>query len=124
MSFKRFFALLFVISFSLFFYFQFIHTPVPPERIDIPISKKGQSFQKSSYSTTVSIEPEINFDDDFILMSSLITSILSFFGFIISTYQSIMGNRRDKELFNLQKERESLELDKIRAEIQALRGES
>lgn len=123
MSFKKFFALLFTISFAVFFYFQFIYIPVPPERIDVPISKNSQSYQKSMHSTTISIEQELSMDDNFILMSSLITSILSFFGFVISTYQSMRGHSRDEELFSLQKERERLELDKIRAEIQALRGE-
>jgi hypothetical protein len=123
MSFKKFFALLFAISFSLFLYFQFLHTPTPPKRVETPIVKKGQTYQKSSHSTTISIEPEFNFDDNFILMSSLITSILSFFGFVLSTYHSMRGHRRDEELFNLQRERENLELEKIRAEIQALRGE-
>jgi SET domain-containing protein len=123
MSFKKFFALLFAISFSLFLYFQFLHTPTPPKIVDTPVVKKSQTYQKSSRSTTISIEPEFNFDDNFILMSSLITSILSFFGFVLSTYHSMRGHRRDEELFSLQKEKESLELEKIRAEIQALRGE-
>ena len=119
MSFKNFFALLFTISFVIFLYFQFIHTP----KAEVPINKKSQSYQKTSYSTNVSVESELNIDNDFILMSSLVTSILSFLGFILSTYHSMRGHRRDEELFDIQREKESLELDKIRAEIQALRGE-
>ncbi|NEW60781.1 hypothetical protein GSY74_05745 [Sulfurovum sp. bin170] len=118
MSFKNFFALLFIISFAVFLYFQFLHTP---EQVDAPISKKGQSYQKSSHSTSISIEPEFTIDDNFLLMSSLITSIFSFFGFILSTYHSMRGHRRDEELFSLKREKERLELDKIQAEIQALR---
>jgi len=123
MSYKNFFALLFAISFSLFCYFQFIHIPEPIKEIVAPIIKKGQPYQKSSHSTNISIEQELTPDDDFILMSSLITSILSFLGFILSTYQSIRGHRREEELFSIQKKKENLELEKIRAEIQALRGE-
>ena len=123
MSYKNFFAMLFAISFGVFLYFQFIHTPEPIKQLEAPISKKGQSYQKSSYSANVTIEPELNLDDNFMLMSSLITSILSFFGFVLSTYHSLKGTRRDEELFNLQREKENLELEKIRAEIQALRGE-
>lgn len=121
MSYKNFFAILFAISFAVFLYFQFLYTPTPTEEPVAP-SKKGQSYQKSSYSTNISIEPELSSDDNFILMSSLVASILSFFGFILSTYHSMRGHSRDEELFSLQKEKESLELDKIRAEIQALRG--
>jgi TRAP-type C4-dicarboxylate transport system permease small subunit len=123
MSYKNFFALLFAISFSLFCYFQFIHTPSQIKETEAPISKKGQSYQKSSYSANISIEPELDLDNNFILISSLITSILSFLGFILSIYHSIKGDRRDEELFSIQKERENLELEKIRAEIEALRGE-
>ena len=123
MSFKNFFALLFSISFAVFLYFQFIHIPEPTNEVVAPISKKGQSYEKSSYSANISIEPSFGIDDNFMLMSSLVTAILSFFGFILSTYYSMRGHRRDEELFSLQRERENLELEKIRAEIRALSGE-
>jgi hypothetical protein len=47
--------------------------------------------------------------------------MLSFIGFILSSYYSVKGHSRDEELFDLQKEKEKLEMEKIRAEIQALR---
>jgi len=121
MSFKNFFALLFVISLAVFLYFQFINTSTTPKKVDTPIEKKGQIYQKS-HAPSISIEPEFSGNDNFILISSLITSILSFFGFILSTYHSMRSNSRDEELFSLQREKERLELDKIQAEIQALRG--
>jgi uncharacterized protein YjcR len=118
MSLKRFFALLFIISFAVFVYFQFIYIP---EKVDMPISKKGQVYQKSSHS--FSLESELGIDEDFLMMSSLITSIFSFFGFIVSTLQSIRANRREEELFGLRREREQLELDRLQAEVEALREE-
>jgi uncharacterized protein YjcR len=120
MSLKRFFALLFIISFAVFVYFQFIYIP---EKVDMPISKKGQVYQKSSHSPSFSLESELGIDEDFLMMSSLITSIFSFFGFIVSTLQSIRANRREEELFGLRREREQLELDRLQAEVEALREE-
>jgi ATP-dependent Zn protease len=121
MIFKKFFALLFIISMAIFLYFQFFAPPTM-EKIEHNKTTKTEMYQKS-HLPSVSIENNFSNDDDFILLSSLITSILSFLGFVLSSYHAMRGNRRDEEIFNLQKERERLQLEKIQAEIQALRGE-
>ena len=121
MSLKKFFALLFIISFAVFVYFQFVYVP---EKVDMPISKKGQMYQKSSQSASFSLESDLGIDENFLMMSSLITSIFSFFGFIVSTFQSMRANRREEELFGLRREREELELDRLHAEVEALRAKN
>ncbi len=122
LSYRRFFATLFIVSLFVFLFFQFY-----PETVQSPqdntLDKKTHIEQKSSLPS-VSIEPEITGNDDFILVASLISSILSFFGFLISSFYSHRGHRREEELFNIKRERERLEMEKIRAEINALRGES
>jgi len=129
MSMKKFFALLFIISLSVFLFLKFYSITAEDKEIIAPIDnkidKKMQMTQKT-YMPSVSIETnlESSNSDSFILLTSLITSILSFLGFIISSYYSLKGHRRDEEIFNLQRERERLEMDKIQAEIRALaRGE-
>lgn len=119
MIFKKFFALLFIASMAIFLYFQFFSTPTVENHTNKNI--KTEMHQKP-YMPSVSIETSFSGDDDFIMLSSLITSILSFLGFILSTYHSMKNHRRGEEIFDLRKERERLELEKIQAEIQALRG--
>ena len=117
MTFKRFFALLFILSLSVFLFFQFYHQPEPITQVD----KKTQVHQKShTPSSSFSIETDFLGESDFVVLVSLLTSIFSFFGFTISTYFSFKGHRRDEELFDLQREKERLEMEKIQAEIQAL----
>ena len=115
MTFKRFFALLFILSISVFLFFQFYHQSEPITHGD----KKTQIHQKSN-SPSFSIETDFAGENNFVILVSLITSIFSFFGFTISTYFSFKGHRRDEELFDLQREKERLEMEKIQAEIQAL----
>ena len=122
MSLRTFFALLFAISLAVFLYFQFY-----PKLIDSteaqPIDKKTQTYQKPKLPS-VSIEAEIDNNDRFILIASLVTSILSFFGFLISTYFSFRGHRREEELFSLKSRREQLEMERIQQEINALKSEN
>ncbi len=124
MSIKKFFALLFIVSLSVFIFFKFYPTTVENSPKPHYIDKKTQMTQKPSMPS-VSIETNLeSSNDNFILLTSLITSMLSFLGFIISTFYSMKGHRRDEEIFNLQRERERLEMEKIQAEIRALaRGE-
>jgi hypothetical protein len=118
MSIKNFFALLFIISLSVFLFFKFYPTTI--EEKHTQIDKKVQINQKP-HLPSLSVEANIEgTEDSFILLTSLITSLLSFIGFLISSYFSLKGHRRDEELFNLQKERERLEMEKIQAEIRAL----
>jgi hypothetical protein len=117
MSLKKFFALLFIISLAVFLYFQFV-SPIINE--NHPTSTSKSTMQKPGIPS-ISIETELSADNDFMLLASLITSMLSFLGFLLSSYHSMKGERREEEIFDLKKERERLELDKIRAEIEALR---
>jgi uncharacterized protein YjcR len=118
MSIRNFFALLFIISLSTFvilkFYPNLIQTS---ERV---VHDKKNDIAQKRYMPSVSVETNFESSDSFILLASLITSILSFLGFIISTYQSIQGGKRDEELFDLRREKERLEMEKIQAEIRAL----
>ncbi len=130
MSIRNFFALIFIISLSIFIYFRFYPefietikdnpTEVPQQHID----KKSQISQKTRRPN---ISLEANFEDTnskFIILTSLISSFLSFIGFLISSYYSIIGHKREEELLKLRKDREALEMEKIQAEIRALaRGE-
>jgi len=122
MSYRKFFATLFIVSLFVFLFFQFY-----PKTMQSPMNsdggKKTQMHQKSMMPS-ISIEPELTGNDNFILVASLISSILSFFGFLISGFYSHRGHRREEELFDLKREKERLEMEKIRAEINALRGES
>ena len=121
MSLRTFFALLFAVSLVAFLYFQFY-----PKFIDSteaqPVDKKTQTYQKSRVPS-VNIEAEITSNDRFIIIASLITSILSFFGFLISTYLSLRGHKREEELFSLKTQREQLEMERIQQEINALKSE-
>jgi len=111
--------MLFTVSFAVFLYFQFI-SPIMED--SQPTHTPKSTMQKPGMPS-ISIETQLSADNDFMLLASLITSMLSFLGFLLSSYNSIRGNRREEEIFDLRKEKERLELEKIRAEIQALRGE-
>jgi len=126
MSFKNFFALLFIISLGTFLVFKFY----PQEPKEVPIEepivqpKKGSQVHEKIQMPSLSIETSVSEKyDDFILVASLISSILSFFGFLISNYYSLQGHRREEEIFSLKREKERLEMDRLQAEILALRGE-
>jgi len=122
MSIKNFFALIFIISLSVFLYTKFyleFKSVMAEDKIvkEEPIT---QTYTQKSLIPSISIENNFSTNKNFILISSLIASILSFFGFIISSYYA----KRDEELFNLRKEKERLEMEKLQEEIRALqRGE-
>ena len=122
MSLKKFFIILFSISLAIALFIQFYPKTVTPVEGGAS-SKHSQIHQKGS-GHSISLEHQLSSSDDFILVASLITSMLSFIGFILSSYYSLKGHSRDEEIFDLQKEKENLEMDKIRAEIQALRREN
>ena len=122
MSLRTFFALLFAVSLAVFLYFQLYPKFIDSSETE-PIDKKTQTYQKPKIPS-VSIEAEITNNDKFIVIASLVTSILSFFGFLISTYFSFRGHKRQEELFNLKAKREQLEMEKIQQEINALKSEN
>ena len=119
MNLKKFFIILFTISMAVAMFVYFY----PKVDTDTPIKNpnKHSQIQQKGGGLSLNIENQLSTSNDFILVASLITSMLSFIGFILSSYYSIKGHSRDEELFDLQKEKENLEMEKIRAEIQALR---
>jgi len=122
MSIKKFFALIFIVSLSVFLYTKFQSTAT--EDKIVKRDKTTQTYTQKPHMPSISIENSFSNDENFVLISSLIASILSFFGFIISSYYSMKGHLRDEELFSLQREREKLEMEKLQEEIRALqRGE-
>jgi len=122
MSIKKFFALIFIVSLSVFLYTKF--QSITTEEKIVKRDKTTQTYTQKPHMPSISIENSFSSDENFILLSSLITSILSFLGFIISSYYSMKGHRRDEELFSLQREKERLEMEKLQEEIRALqRGE-
>jgi len=125
MSIKKFFALIFIVSLSVFLYTKFQSITTTEDKI-VKRDKTTQTYtqKQKPHMPSISIENSFSSDENFILLSSLITSILSFLGFIISSYYSMKGHRRDEELFSLQREKEKLEMEKLQEEIRALqRGE-
>jgi cell division protein FtsL len=127
MSIKKFFALIFIISLAVFlytkFYTQFQSIIIEGKKI-VKHEKMGDINREKSHMPSISAENNFSNNENFILLTSLITSILSFFGFIISSYHSMKGHKRDEELFNLRREKEKLEMEKLQEEIRALqRGE-
>ena len=122
MSIRTFFALLFAVSLAVFLYFQFYPKFIDSTETE-PTDKKTQTYQKPGLPS-VSIETEITSNDRFIMIASLVTSILSFFGFLISTYFSFRGHKRQEELFSLKAQREQLEMEKIQQEINALKSKN
>ncbi len=127
MSLKKFFIILFSISIATAMFIQFypkIERLIYGEPTEINITKplgKHSNISQKPMSHSFNIEPQFSANDDFIFIASLITSMLSFLGFILSSYYSVKGHSRDEELFDLKKEKENLEMEKIRAEIQSLR---
>ena len=126
MSFKKFFILLFSISIATAMFIKLyptleaiIHGEPTVTSTTKPLDKHSEMHQKP-IGNSINIEPQFSTDDDFIFIASLITSMLSFIGFILSSYYSIRGHSREEELFDLKKEKERLEMEKIRAEIEAL----
>jgi len=126
MSIKNFFALIFIVSLSVFLYTKFypeFQSTTTEDKV-VKQDKTTQIYTQRPRVPSISIENSFSIDENFILISSLIASILSFFGFIISSYYAMKGHRRDEELFNLRKEKERLEMEKLQEEIRALqRGE-
>jgi len=122
MSIKKFFALIFIVSLSVFLYTKF--QSITTEEKIVKRDKTTQTYTQKPHMPSISIENSFSSDENFVLLSSLIASILSFLGFIISSYYSMKGHRRDEELFSLQREKEKLEMEKLQEEIRALqRGE-
>ncbi len=128
MSVRNFFALIFIVSLSVFISFKFY--PEFVDKIKSTIASQQQIDKKSQISQKTrgaNISVDANFETDnnrFIILTSMISSILSFIGFLISNYYSIKWHKREEELLRLKKEREALEMEKIQAEIRALaRGE-
>jgi len=126
MSLKKFFIILFAISIATALFIKLypeINTLIygkPSSNTTKSLDKNAPIHQKT-ISHSISIEPQFSTNDDFILIASLITSLLSFLGFILSSYYSLKSHSREEELFDLKREKENLEMEKIRAEIQALR---
>jgi len=126
MSIKNFFALIFIVSLSVFLYTKFYpeFQSITKEDKIVKRDKTTQVYTQKPNIPSILIENSFASDNNFVLISSLIASILSFFGFIISSYYAMKGHRRDEELFNLRKEKERLEMEKLQEEIRALqRGE-
>jgi len=122
MSVKKFFILLFIVSLSIFLHIKC--KSIIREESLTKQEKTTQTYTQKSHIPSISIENNFSNEENFIMLTSLITSILSFFGFIISTYYSMRGHKRDEELFNLQKEKQRIEMEKLQEEIKALqRGE-
>jgi len=126
MSIKKFFALIFIVSLAVFLYTKFyaeFKSTIQKEEI----TKQDKTIQihtQKPHIPSITVENSFSNDENFIILTSLITSILSFFGFIISSYYSMKGHKRDEELFNLRREKERLEMEKLQEEIRALqRGE-
>ena len=127
MSLKKFFIILFAISITTALFIQFypqidslIHEE-PTQTSTTKPSDKHSNISQKPMGHSINIEPQFSANDDFIFIASLITSMLSFLGFVLSSYYSMRSHSRDEELFNLKKEKENLEMEKIRAEIQSLR---
>jgi len=125
MSIKNFFALIFIVSLSVFLYTKFYpeFQSTATDKI-VKRDKTTQTYTQKPHIPSISIENSFSSDENFVLISSLIASILSFFGFIISSYYAMKGHKRDEELFSLRREKERLEMEKLQEEIRALqRGE-
>jgi len=121
MSIRNFFALLFIVSLSIFVYLK-IQPIINQTKENKSITKyeKSSHIEKKSYIPSIAIENSFSSDENFVLLTSFITSILSFLGFLISGYYSMINHRRKEELFNLQKEKQRLEMEKLQQEILAL----
>lgn len=109
--FSKFFALLFVISLSIFL-FVWLNTTQS--------SKKD--LEPTRYNkTSISIDTDIGniFEDSkFIMLASLSTSLFSFLGFLLS----LRSSRKEDALLDLQLQRENLEVEKLQTEINNLKS--
>lgn len=109
--FSKFFAFLFFISFSIFL-FLWLNAAEPNKK----------QLDSSKYNkTTISIDTDIVdiFEDSkFIMMASLSTSLFSFFGFLLS----LRSSRKEHALLDVQMERENLEVERLKAEINNLKS--
>ena len=130
MSFRSFFGIIFIISILTFAVFKFypdfltkIGVSSEANITEVKKSSRDEPIYQKRYSPALSLEASLEANNDFIILTSLITSILSFIGFIISTILSIKANRREEELLRLRRERERAELEKIQHELKVLRGE-
>jgi len=131
MSIRSFFGVIFILSILTFVVFKYYPEFLskigvieePTNRIESIQKEKDNISHEKRYTPALNIEASIDANNDFIILTSLITSILSFIGFIISTLYSMKTNKREEELYRLRKERERLELEKIQQELRALRGE-
>jgi len=97
MSIKKFFALIFIVSLAVFLYTKFypeFQSIIEEEKITKQ-DKTIQMHTQKPHIPSISIENSFSNDENFIILTSLITSILSFFGFIISSYYSMKGHKRD-----------------------------
>jgi len=128
MSIRSFFGVIFILSILTFGVFKYY--PEFLSKIGVieektnqiePIQKgKDSAVYEKRYTPALNIEASIDANNDFIILTSLITSILSLIGFIVSTLYSMKTNKREEELYQLKKQREQLELEKIQEEIRAL----
>jgi hypothetical protein len=131
MSFRGFFGIIFVVSLLTFFVFKFYPDFLNKMGVfnetnitdNLKKSAKDETMHQKRYAPALSVEASLEANNDFIVLTSLITSILSFLGFIISTIFSIKANRREEELLRLRRERERAELEKIQQELRVLKGE-
>jgi len=111
---SKFFAFLFVVSISLFL-FLWLTTSEPNKK-----HRDTIHYQKPNASLT--IEPsnllDIFEDSEFIMITSLSTSLFSFLGFLLS----LRSSRKEQALLEIQMERENLEVEKLKAEIDNLKS--
>lgn len=117
--FTKFFGFLFIASLALFLFF-WLNTPEVSTQPTIKQAPYTKTYQKPMPSVTV--EPDLISDlfndSQFIMIASLITSIFSFLGFLIS----LKSSYKENQLIDLQKEREGLEMEKLRIEIDILKN--
>jgi len=116
--FSKFFAFLFIVSLALFLFF-WLRTPEVNTQPTVKQAPYTRTYQKPMPSVTVEPDMFTNIFNDsrFIMMASLVTSIFSFLGFLIS----LRSNYKENQLIELKKEREGLEMEKLKAEIDLLK---
>ena len=112
---SKFFAVLFVVSISLFF-FIWLNFSEPTKK-----HRDSTTYQKTNASLSIDSSDlmDIFEDSKFIMMASLSTSLFSFLGFLLS----LRSSRKEDALLDLQMERENLEVERLRAEIHNLKSE-
>ncbi|MBU1667703.1 hypothetical protein KKC13_04735 [bacterium] len=117
--FSKFFAFLFIASLALFLFF-WLNTADVNTQSTVKHAPYSQSYQKPMPSVTVEPDLFTNIfnDSQFLMIASLITSVFSFLGFLIS----LKSSYKENQLIDLQKEREGLEMEKLKAEIDLLKN--